>query len=247
MAGADDFYRLFPGLSERLRGRRALDFGCGYGGKTLAYAKDSGSVAGIEPFPQMIEFAERARKAWGVKNAEFKVCTQAEIPYADASFDIVVSHDVLEHVDNPQQSMAEIARVLKPGGEAFIVCPVYDGAVSHHLDYVSRLPGLHWLFPPTVLVRAVNRLLGSGRFNTNPQPEPGWDWTGARRVLPGLNGLTGAQMGELTTGFSTAAISHRMLGQSRAPWLASLFRLAGNLSPLLRDRLTGSLVIHLVR
>ena len=156
---AATFYRYFPDLPGRIRGRRVLDFGCGYGGKALAYADHAAFVAGVEPFEHVIALARGFATHQKAENVEFKVCRQDRIPYPDESFDVVVSHDVLEHVDDPERSLEEIARILKPGGEAYIVFPPYDGMFSHHLDYASRIPALHWLFSAPTLVAAVNRLI----------------------------------------------------------------------------------------
>jgi SAM-dependent methyltransferase len=45
------------------------------------------------------------------------------LPYADESFDLVLSHEVIEHVTDDRQSVAEMVRVLRPGGRAIIFCP----------------------------------------------------------------------------------------------------------------------------
>ena len=47
----------------------------------------------------------------------------------------------LEHVEDPRASAAEIRRVLRPGGLSVNIFPVYFGALSHHLDYVTTVPG----------------------------------------------------------------------------------------------------------
>src|SRR4029077_9157407 len=65
-------------------------------------------------------------------------------------------YDVLEHVRSPAVSTAELFSVLKPGGTALLVFPVYLGMRSHHLDYITSLPGLHWVFSAATLVEAVN-------------------------------------------------------------------------------------------
>lgn len=52
------------------------------------------------------------------------VCGNGEaLPFADASFDFVIFFDYLEHIERPQQSLAEMVRVLKPGGFLHLVCP----------------------------------------------------------------------------------------------------------------------------
>jgi len=88
-------------------------------------------------------------------------------------------------------ALREIARVLRPGGHAYLVFPTYLGARSSHLDYVTRLPALHRVFGPDRTVEAVNSVLSAGptRYAIKRQPEPTVSTLGYR-ILPGLNGLT---------------------------------------------------------
>ena len=190
------FFGFFPdfNLKEAIRDKEVLDFGSAYGGKTVEYKLQCGAkrVCGVEPFEHVIELSRRYAETREVEGVEFKVCSHTEIPYPDESFDVVLSHDVLEHVQDPRLSLAEIRRVLRPGGLSINVFPVYLGAFSHHLDYVTTVPGLHWVFSPRTLVKAVNYILARNpQFGTAVQPEPGRSFDGSREVLPGLNGLSG--------------------------------------------------------
>jgi SAM-dependent methyltransferase len=124
---------------------------------------------------------------------------------------VVLSYDVLEHVEDPRVSVAEIRRVLRPGGLAFLVFPPYLGAFSHHLNYVTLLPGLHWVFSPSTLISAVNWILDRypDRFGTLPQPTPGRSFDGARHVLPALNGLGSSHLSALFDAFDQLDIGRR--------------------------------------
>jgi hypothetical protein len=70
------------------------------------------------------------------------------------------------------------------------VFPTYLGARSSHLDYVTRVPALHRIFDPHVIVSVVNEFLTApeAAFATAPQPSPKVSTLG-RLTLPGLNGL----------------------------------------------------------
>jgi 2-polyprenyl-3-methyl-5-hydroxy-6-metoxy-1,4-benzoquinol methylase len=246
-AGVATFTDLFADLPAALAGKTVLDFGCGYGGKTVEYGRTAAFVAGIEPLEHPIEMARRYATEVG-SAAEFKVCAQDSIPYPDERFDVVVSHDVLEHVADPEVSLREIRRVLRPGGVAYIVCPPYDGALSHHLDYVTTAPGLHWVFSAETLVAAANRLIVDERYNTSPQPAPGLGWKGDRRVLPQLNGMTGPQFEQMAGAmFSEATIGFRKIGARRLPALARTLDVIGRISPVVRDGLTSSIVAKLIK
>lgn len=69
------------------------------------------------------------------------------LPFADDSFDIVLSFDVLEHVSDPFQSARELARVLKPGGRLYIDMPFLQAehGYPHHYFNATRM-GLRQLF-----------------------------------------------------------------------------------------------------
>ena len=251
---AGTFYARFPELPLALAGQRVLDFGCGFGGKAIAYAEHAEFVAGVEPFEHVIALCEAYRHHVGAPNVEFRVCTQDRIPYPDDAFDAVFAHDVLEHVENPSVSLREIARVLKLGGIAYLVFPPYDGAFSHHLDYASRLPGLHWMFSPHTLVAAANRAIRTWNIRgVSEQPAPRTTWDGERYVLPGLNGLTGPQFEQLAgTRFDRDHIRYwrtppLTLRHVPAVLIALMIRPLGWLGSAWRDRITLSISAKLVK
>ena len=236
----DDFFKHFPDfpLREAIRDKSVLDFGSGYGGKTSEYRIRCGArrVCGVEPFEGMIERSRKYAEARSVDEVEFKVCGQKEIPYPDGSFDIVLSHDVLEHVEDPRVSIAEIRRVLRPGGLSVNVFPVYFGAMSHHLDYVANVPGLHWVFSPRILVRVVNDVLETNpQFGTAIQPEPRRSFDFSREVLPGLNGLSGVHLESLFAGFERLSLRRIAIGPRGMGLIAN-----SRLPVQLRDLVTGT-------
>jgi ubiquinone/menaquinone biosynthesis C-methylase UbiE len=184
----------------------------------------------------MIEQSRKYAEARRVDEIEFKVCGQKEIPYPDEFFDIVLSHDVLEHVEDPRISIAEIRRVLRPGGLSVNVFPVYFGAMSHHLDYVANVPGLHWVFSPRILVRVVNDVLETNpQFGTAIQPEPRRSFDFSREVLPGLNGLSGVHLENLFAGFERLSLRRIAIGPRGMGLIAN-----SRLPVQLRDLVTGT-------
>jgi SAM-dependent methyltransferase len=247
----DDFFYFFQERLTRqmLADQTVLDFGCGYGGRTVEYAVQGHArkVIGVEPVLAHINLARRYAAARKVFNVQFELCTQAEIPLPSASIDIVLSYDVLEHVSDPRQSLREIERVLRPGGKAFLVFPVYDGALSHHLDYIVRVPGLHWIFEPSTLINAINSVLADdedlSRFGTRPQPQPGLSFDGQRRVLPTLNGMTGDDFQDFARAFEVEYLHFRPL-LARRKVLGAVFRalMRRRLPGRLRDAITSNVV-----
>jgi SAM-dependent methyltransferase len=254
LAYFDDFFQFFSRekLENAIRGRRLLDFGSGYGGRTIGYVQRLGAAEawGVEPVPRHIELAEEFARSLGVSNCHFRLCGNADIPLDDASVDVVVSYDVIEHVQDPRLSLAEIHRVLSPGGVAFLAFPLYHGAQSHHLDYMTRLPGLHWLFSPETLVAAVNSFLsaegGMKAYGTSIQPQPGLSYDQKRKVLPTLNGLTGNSFCEMLAPFDVIDLRFRPIYGHR-PLLGAPIRalFAMGLRGRLRDALATNCVCEL--
>jgi SAM-dependent methyltransferase len=107
----------------RLNGGRALDVGCGIGVYMHAFRQFTPHVFGIE-----IE-GERARQATAC-GAVVQSPGEA-LPFADGTFDLVLSHEVIEHVADDQASVAEMVRVLRSpapssgqvGGRLVLFCP----------------------------------------------------------------------------------------------------------------------------
>ena len=99
-------------------GHRVLDFGCGPGTISvgLASAVEPGELHGIDVEESQIELARAAAKAGGHDNATFHVGDVTALPFEDDYFDAAHCHAVLMHVPDTQAALAEVKRVLKPGG-----------------------------------------------------------------------------------------------------------------------------------
>jgi SAM-dependent methyltransferase len=166
---------------------RILDYGCGTGGNTQAYAS-LGIVFGVEPDAAAVKLASERGGACYCRASGTK------LPFREAAFDAVVASDVLEHIDDDSSAVAEITRVLRPGGSAVISVPAHqwlfsehDAALHHFRRYskavlrdVLERGGLrirrlsYWnaaLFPVVCLRRLLpRRHSGSPRSDTRPTP-----------------------------------------------------------------------------
>ncbi|MCE5241864.1 MAG: bifunctional 2-polyprenyl-6-hydroxyphenol methylase/3-demethylubiquinol 3-O-methyltransferase UbiG, partial [Desulfobacteraceae bacterium] len=146
-------------------GNTVLDVGCGGGFLSEEFARDGYRVTGIDPAGASIEAARRHASAHRL-DIDYRGGRGEALPFPDASFDIVVCCDVLEHVDAPGPVIREISRVLKDGGIFF-----YDtlnrtwfskiAAIKVWQDW-ARLcqPGTHvWemFIKPAELVALLNR------------------------------------------------------------------------------------------
>lgn len=92
-----------------------LDVGCGGGLLAEEFAGAGFRVAGIDPMAESIEAARRHAAASGLE-IDYRIATGEALPFADARFDVVLCCDVLEHVEAVGPVLAEVARVLRPGG-----------------------------------------------------------------------------------------------------------------------------------
>ena len=99
-------------------GFRMLDFGCGPGTITVGLAKavEPGEVHGVDMEESQIGLARSAAAAGGHTNTTFHVSSVLELPFEDNSFDVAHCHAVLMHVPNTRAALAEVMRVLRPGG-----------------------------------------------------------------------------------------------------------------------------------
>jgi SAM-dependent methyltransferase len=113
---------------DRVRGR-ILENGCGVGMYVEHLAPLGGQIFGLEfDFERAAEAASRSPR---ILNAAGE-----QLPFPDVSFDLILSHEVLEHVQDDRQAVSEMARVLKPGGRAVIFVP--------NRGYPFETHGVYW-------------------------------------------------------------------------------------------------------
>jgi SAM-dependent methyltransferase len=117
---------------------RVLDAGCG-SGRNMVELAHLGEVTGVELSDTSVELA-RAR---GV--GEVVAGSVLEMPFADDSFDLAVSLDVIEHLDDDLAAMRELRRTVAPGGGLLVTVPAYqwlwsghDEINHHHRRYTHR-------------------------------------------------------------------------------------------------------------
>ena len=114
-------------------GERVLDLGSGAGTDSLVAAQmvgPEGRVTGIDMTPQMLAKARRAATELGVGNVEFVEGEAESLPFADASFDVVISNGVIDLIPDKDAVFAELNRVLAPGGRLQIADVTIQNPVS---------------------------------------------------------------------------------------------------------------------
>ena len=102
-------------------GRRVLDIACGEGYGSALLARNAAHVTGVDLSAAAVEHARQAYGALG--NTDFREGSCARIPLPDASIELVVSFETLEHMDDHEAFIEEIARVLTPDGVLLMSCP----------------------------------------------------------------------------------------------------------------------------
>ena len=99
------------------RNLRVLDLGCGDGFPTLEIAQRLGPtsrVVGIDPWADAIRKARRKSEVMSISNAEFVEGNADKMPFADNSFDLIVSNLLVNNLSNRDAVMSECRRVAKP-------------------------------------------------------------------------------------------------------------------------------------
>jgi 2-polyprenyl-6-hydroxyphenyl methylase/3-demethylubiquinone-9 3-methyltransferase len=97
------------------RGQRTLDVGCGGGILAEEFARLGCDVTGIDPSEKSLAAARAHAREAGLA-IDYRQGTGERLPFPDAAFDLAYCCDVLEHVEDLAKVIAEVSRVLKPGG-----------------------------------------------------------------------------------------------------------------------------------
>ena len=114
-------------------GERVLDLGSGAGTDSLVAVQmvgPEGSVTGIDMTAEMLEKARAAAMELGADNVEFVEGEVERLPFADGSFDVVISNGVIDLVPDKEAVFSEIHRVLRPGGRIQIADVTIQQPVS---------------------------------------------------------------------------------------------------------------------
>ena len=157
----------FQWLRQRIRiqGQSVLDVGCGGGYLSTLLARSGAEVTGIDLATHALMAARKRASREGV-SVEYRQADAAHIPFADHCFDMVVCTDVLVHVPQPRKVIAEMVRVLRPGGAVYF-------------SSISRTWWAHFVM--VVLAERILRIVPRGTHDSRTFISPGrlQDWLAA--------------------------------------------------------------------
>ncbi|HEY1408444.1 MAG TPA: class I SAM-dependent methyltransferase [Promineifilum sp.] len=192
---------------------RLLDLGCGRGGlvEQLDHTK-SGSV-GVDP--DLVSLQEH--RLAGFLRAQ---APSGALPFAPGAFDVVIASWLLEHLQNPSNTLAEVSRVLRTGGQFIFITP--NG--RHPLNRINRFAGR----PGRFQGQLVARLYGRTQEDTFPTI---YD-ANSREQLAKLATVAGLTLRDLTFVADPSYLAFNKL----------LFRIMSQLD----DRLPVTFRVHLV-
>lgn len=134
-------------------GGRALDCGCGGGGMPLSLAEHVDESVGIDPFDRFGDAGARLARERGARNLRFVRADGMALPFRSGTFDLVLSHAVIEHVPDPLLYLQECRRVMAKGGRLYLSTAPYLSFAGAHLPRLLVPVPLHWVFGRTVAFR----------------------------------------------------------------------------------------------
>jgi ubiquinone/menaquinone biosynthesis C-methylase UbiE len=150
-----NFYRKF--LSS-IAGKTLLDVGCGFGGRSVYYARKQASVIGLDIKANKFKMANAFAKEHRVRErVEFQVADAAALPFSSNSFDIVMSNNTMQYFRQPLLSLQEIQRVAKPEG---LICinfgPPWFAPICPETG--TCFPWTHLIFSQATIRRSFTRM-----------------------------------------------------------------------------------------
>jgi SAM-dependent methyltransferase len=146
-----DEHRKFFGKLGLGAGDAALDVACGSGGPALFMARTTGChVTGVDVNEHGVAAANAAARAAALTTRSSFICSDASerLPFADASFDVIVCIDAINHLRDRPRLLRDWLRVLRPGGRALYTNPVVVSGIVSNEEIALRSSIGYFLFAP---------------------------------------------------------------------------------------------------
>jgi SAM-dependent methyltransferase len=216
----------YPGIANLVRDRTVLDFGCGSGHHATALARAGARfVVGVDINAKLLDAARSLARESGVGDrTEF---AERLPPARIGTFDIVMSHNSMEHFPDPEAVLTEMLEAARPGGQVLIgfSLPWYSPYGSH-MHFFTRVPWVSlWFSEATVMgVRAKFRHDGATRYED---------------VEGGLNRMSLSKFERLTRSSGLRPISLHDVGVKGLHFLTRI--------PVVRELITNEIVAQFER
>ncbi|MEO7192893.1 MAG: class I SAM-dependent methyltransferase [Vicinamibacterales bacterium] len=137
---------------------RVLDAGCGGGGMPLSLAEHAQQVVGIDPIDRFGQAGVMLGRERGLANLSFARADGMALPFRPGSFDLVLSHAVIEHVPDAALYLRECRRVLAPQGHCYLSTAPYLSFAGAHLPRLRLPVPLHLIVGRAVAFRTFRML-----------------------------------------------------------------------------------------
>ena len=139
-----------------------LDIGCGTGEfeRLVLGENPEQRIVGLDLSSKMLEIARQKCQCY--PNVTFCAASAAALPFPDCSFDMIVSASALHYFDQPEVSLREMRRVLKPGGSVVIMDWCKDYFLCGLFDFVLKL--IETAYQQCYSQREFHRLLNAAQF-----------------------------------------------------------------------------------
>jgi len=145
-------------------GGRVLDVGCGGGGMPLSLAEHADHVVGIDPMDRFSKAGVTIARERVIRNVAFVQTDGMALPFSSGTFDLLLSHSVIEHVADAGAYLAECRRVIRPDGRFYLSTAPYLSPPGAHLPH---------LLVPIPLHLIVGRKIAFGTFRWLARHAPG--------------------------------------------------------------------------
>lgn len=154
------FYLEYTDTDTMFKDKVVLDVGCGAGGKSLYYlTKGAKQVIGIDVVEKYKAESENLARELGLDGFSFFVQDAAKTDFPDNFVDTIIMNDAMEHVAEPEKVLAEMKRILKPGGRLYVNFPPYNHPYGAHLSDVIGIPWVQAFFSDKTLIEGYKDLV----------------------------------------------------------------------------------------